>query len=44
MLTNDAHDNDTLEGNRQVFQEVEIEDLTREKQDKVKDICVVFFL
>ncbi|KAL0540021.1 hypothetical protein IC582_024247 [Cucumis melo] len=39
----DANDHDTEEENRQVLKEVEIEDLTIEKQDKVddenKDIC-----
>ncbi|KAL0544144.1 hypothetical protein IC582_019256 [Cucumis melo] len=41
--SDDANDHDTEEENRQVLEEVEIEDLTIEKQDKVddvnKDVC-----
>ncbi|KAL0549377.1 hypothetical protein IC582_013859 [Cucumis melo] len=41
----DANDHDTEEENRQVLEEeVEIEDSTIEKKDKVKDIYSYFFL
>ena len=43
-MSDDANDHDTEKENRQVLEEeVGIEDLTIEKQDKVKDIYFYFF-